>query len=95
MFIIFMPKFISDEKLKKILELLEIEYGGLTKSGEPILNYKGNKFTISRKKDKGYKSNVIEKILSKVSIEKAKEENKNPKQIYHELEKKLKEIYSF
>lgn len=94
MFIIFMPKFISEEKFREILEKLEIEYKGLTKSGEPILDYKGFQFTIARKSKKGYKIDVIKKILNKLSLEKAKEKNQSPGEVYHELEKKLKEIYS-
>ena len=93
-----MPKYISEEKFKQILDALGLKYEGITKSGEPILNYNNTRFTLPRKEkfgfEEGYKPEVLNKMLEKVSIEKAKQEQRNPKQVYHELKEKIKHIYS-
>lgn len=88
---------ISEEKFKEVLQELGINYKGLTKSGEPRLEYKNMEFTIGRKEklgenEKGYKIDSIRKIIEKISIEESKEKKISPGQARHELYQKLKKI---
>jgi len=93
-----MPKFISEEKFKEILNVLGIEYAGLTKSGEPRLKYNGKEFTIGRKKkfgnEEGYKLETITNLLKKISLEEARKRETSPGVVFHELKEKLRSIYS-
>lgn len=59
-------QYVSLEKLKKLLAKLKIEEKGMTKSGEKILIYKGNEFTITRGNTEGFD---IDKITDKIAQE--------------------------
>jgi len=91
-------KKIDHDVFLKILKEIGAVYGGLTKSNEPIIEYNGRKITIGRKKKfngEGYKEESIKKIIEIIAIEKSKQENKTPKQAYHELKEKVKRIIGY
>ncbi|MEM4358205.1 MAG: hypothetical protein QW244_02535 [Candidatus Pacearchaeota archaeon] len=90
-------KYASEEVFKKLLEKLGVKYRGVSKSGEPQLQYGNRLFSISRKEkfkggNEGYKVEAIRKMLGIVSLEKSKEERKSPGAVYNELMKISKEI---
>jgi hypothetical protein len=91
-------KKVSQEVFLKILEVIGARYEGVTKANEPIVSYNGRKITIGRKKrfdGEGYKEEAIKKILEVIAVEKSKKEKKTPKQIYHELKERVKEIVGY
>ncbi len=91
-------KKIKHEIFLKILEEIGAEYKGLTKSNEPIVEYKGKIITIGRKKKfngEGYKDEAIKKIIQFVALEKSKEEGKSPGEIQHMLQQKIKQIVGY
>jgi hypothetical protein len=90
-------RYISEEQFKKILEKLNVEYRGITKSGEPRLAYNGREFFVGRKEkirggEEGYKIDVANKIIHHVALERSKKEKKTPGEISHLLRQELKEI---